>query len=120
MNLSVGKNVALLKALMIVIGSLWSLPRSIKSTTSTNFSNLQQSKHHNAIGRAHIDFAAGYHRRNELVAWTKLIPPSSGLVAVVEFIGKIGSVISVEDGRCSILHSPQDTVAGAVRRNAGR
>jgi hypothetical protein len=77
--------------------------------------SLSQSKHRNAVGRAHINLAVGNHGCNELVAGAKLVPPSGRLVAVVKFVGKIVGVVGVQHRNPTVLGCPQDAVAAAAR-----
>src|SRR5215831_18431266 len=79
---------------------------------------FKQSEHGDSPGGTHINLAVDDGGSDEFVSWPEMIP-GSGLIAVIELLGDIGGVVSVQNCSRAILHRPQDGVGAAVRRDTG-
>ena len=78
--------------------------------------SLSQAVDRDPIGRPHIHPAIRNCRGDEFIARADLVLNKRRLIAVVEFLGKIGRIVSVQGGGKAIFHRPHDPAACAVRR----
>lgn len=80
---------------------------------------MQEAKHSDAVGCAHVDVAVGDGGFDELVSGAELISRAR-LVAVVDFTRQVRRIIGVQNGGAAVLRRPQNGVGGAIRGDAGR
>ena len=63
---------------------------------------------------SHIDLPVDDGGHNELCSCSQRVP-AAGLVAVVELLGDVGGVVSVQCGRVVEVHGPNNTVGRTAR-----
>jgi hypothetical protein len=79
----------------------------------------QKAEDGDAGGRSDVDVPIHFHGRDEFVADTEAVTAVRRLVAVVEFMRKVGRIVSVQHARAasSIFDRPDDSVCAAVCRD---